>query len=92
MKKVELPETDSIRALAEFWDTHDLTDFDSDLEDVSERVFERDAGPHEMTVRVLLEEEHASAVEKMAQAHGISREQLIRQWVLKEIGRANPSA
>jgi hypothetical protein len=27
MKKSKLPQTDSIQKLAEFWDSHDLTDF-----------------------------------------------------------------
>ncbi len=28
MKKPRLPKTDSIKKLAEFWDRHDLTDFE----------------------------------------------------------------
>lgn len=39
--KTRLPTTDSIRDLANFWDTHDLTDFDDQLEVVAEPVFER---------------------------------------------------
>ena len=36
-----LPQTDSIQELARFWDTHDLTDFEDQLEEVAEPVFER---------------------------------------------------
>lgn len=36
-----IPETDSIEALAEFWDTHDVTDLEDDLEEVNVRVFVR---------------------------------------------------
>ena len=36
-----LPKTDSIEELARFWDTHDLTEFESELEEVEEPVFER---------------------------------------------------
>ena len=39
--KTRLPTTDSIRELANFWDTHDLTDFDDQLEEITEPVFER---------------------------------------------------
>ncbi|HEX5442977.1 MAG TPA: hypothetical protein VFW87_04070, partial [Pirellulales bacterium] len=39
--KTHLPTTDSIRELASFWDTHDLTDFDDEFEEVTEPVFER---------------------------------------------------
>ena len=37
----KIPQTDSIQELAQFWDTHDLTDFDDQLEEVTESVFER---------------------------------------------------
>lgn len=36
----QVPQTDSIQRLAEFWDTHDLTDFENELEEVNEPVFE----------------------------------------------------
>jgi hypothetical protein len=38
MKKSKLPKTDSIQVLAEFWDTHDLTDFEDELEEVNRPV------------------------------------------------------
>lgn len=43
--KTRLPATDSVRELASFWDTHDLTDFDNQLEVVAEPVFERKREP-----------------------------------------------
>lgn len=39
MKKSKLPKTDSIQELADFWDTHDLTDFEIELKNVVEPVF-----------------------------------------------------
>jgi hypothetical protein len=36
-----LPKNDSIEELAEFWDTHDLTDFENELEEVAESVFRK---------------------------------------------------
>ena len=36
MKTQHLPKTDSIQELAQFWDTHDLTDFEDELEEVTE--------------------------------------------------------
>ena len=43
MKAQQPPETDSIEELAQFWDTHDLTDFEDQLEEVKEPVFERES-------------------------------------------------
>ena len=38
-----IPQTDSIQELARFWDTHDLTDFEDQLEELVEPVFEPEA-------------------------------------------------
>jgi hypothetical protein len=39
MKTEDLPKTDSIQELVQFWDTHDLTDLEEWLEEVNEPVF-----------------------------------------------------
>ena len=51
-----LPNTDSIKELASFWDTHDLTDFDDQLQEVTEMVFER----QDTVLRVPLTSEQAA--------------------------------
>ena len=84
MKKSKLPKTDSIQELAEFWDNHDLSDFEEELEEVPEPVFVRSAG-----IKVPLESREVKAVEEMAQAKGVSREALIRAWVLQKLARRN---
>lgn len=80
MNRQRLPQTDSIQELAQFWDTHDLTDFEDQLEVVNERVFERDAD-----ITVHLQPEDASALRTMANARGMAESELIRQWVLERI-------
>ena len=45
IRRRKLPNTDSVKELAAFWDHHDLTDFEHDLEEVSEPVFVRPKGP-----------------------------------------------
>ncbi len=37
----QIPQTDSIKELAEFWDTHEITDFEEQLEEVDEPEFLR---------------------------------------------------
>jgi hypothetical protein len=85
MKNPKLPKTDSIQKLAEFWDTHDLTDFEDELEEVAGPVFIR--GTRGAAIKVPLQVREAKAVERMAQAKGLSREELVRDWVLKKIAR-----
>ena len=80
MKKPKLPSTDSIQELAEFWDTHDLTEFEDELREVDGQVFVRDT-----CVKVPLESREAEAVRRLAQAKGVSQEELIRAWVLQKL-------
>ena len=86
MTKPKLPRMDSIRKLAEFWDTHDLTDFQDELEEVHEPIFVRKRGT---TIDVPLEEGQRKAVAQMAQAKGLSPQQLVRQWVVQKLSRRN---
>lgn len=86
MKKTRLPKTDSIKKLAEFWDSHDLTDFAEQLEEVAEPVFVR-----RTAIQVPLEAHEAEAVERMAESKGVSREELIRGWVLQKVARRSNS-
>jgi hypothetical protein len=89
MKKPKPPKTDSIQKLAEFWDAHDLTDFADELEEVPEPVFVR---KHGTKIEVPLEARQVKAVERMAQAKGISPQQLVRNWVLQRINRRSNAA
>lgn len=86
MKKTKLPQAESIQKLAEFWDRHDLTSFDDQLEEVSEPIFVRANG-----LEVSFEPEDIAAVKRLAKSKGISPEQLIRSWVLNQIARTKSS-
>ena len=80
MSTSRLPQTDSIQELANFWDTHDVTEFENELEDVGERVFERDTD-----ITVHLETDTVKAVRELAQLRGVPDAELIREWVLEKI-------
>ena len=82
MKKPKLPKTDSIQELAEYWGNHDLTDFEGELEEVAEPVFRRAAA-----IKVPLESRELEAVEQLARTKGVSREELVRAWVLQKLAR-----
>ncbi|MGO8751393.1 MAG: CopG family antitoxin [Thermoguttaceae bacterium] len=80
MNNQRLPQTDSIQELADFWDTHDVTEFEDQLVEVGERVFERDTD-----ITVHLEKDDANAVRAMAKSRGVGDSELIREWVLERI-------
>ena len=81
MSSQELPKTDSIQELAQFWDNHDITDFDGELEEAGESVFERATD-----ITVHLEADAADAIRAMAEVRGVADSELIREWVLERIG------
>ena len=76
----KIPQTDSIQELAKFWDSHDLTAFEGQLEEVKEPVFERDA-----LVEIRLQSVEIEAVEQVAKEKGINHAELIREWILEKI-------
>ncbi len=80
MTDAKLPTTDSIQELAAFWDAHDTTEFDDELVESEAPVFDR-AG----AIQVPLASGEAGAVEKMAKAQGVSREELVRGWVFQNL-------
>ena len=77
----KIPTTDSIQELAVFWQHHDVTDFEHELEEVSEPVFQR---AHVIGVR-LTEDEHR-AIRDAAAHHGLDEAALIHEWVKEKLG------
>ena len=80
MNPAKIPQTDSIQQLAEFWDTHDVTDFQDELEEVAEPVFQRRA-----MLTIPLQPEEMDAIKEIAQSKGVVSADLIRQWVIEKI-------
>lgn len=83
MNSPQIPQTDSIEALARFWDTHDLTDVEDELEEVTEPVFE-----HSAVVKIHLQPQEIEAVKEIAKHKGIDSAALIREWILEKIPRS----
>ncbi len=73
MSSRKIPQTDSVEELARFWDTHDLTDLEDQLEEVTERVFERIT-----VVRVHVQPKEIEAAKEIAKSKGIDSSDLIR--------------
>ena len=82
----KLPKTDSIDELARFWDTHDLTDFEDDLEQVGEQVgepvFVRTKGT---SLSIDLQPAEAQRLTKIARAKAVKEKSVVRQWVVERL-------
>jgi hypothetical protein len=77
----KIPTTDSIQELAVFWQHHDVTDFENELEEVSEPVFQR---TH--VVGVPLTEDEHQAIRDAAASRGLDEGTLIHEWVKERLG------
>jgi hypothetical protein len=74
---------DSIEKLVEFFDTHDMTDYEDEFETVEEPVAE----PGDK-ITVDLPANEAEAVREIAKSQGLTETQLVREWVLERIHAA----
>ena len=80
MNRKNIPQTDSIQELAHFWDTHDLTDFEDELEEVNESIFEL-----ETQLLVLLGPRELEALNALAKSRDTSPANLIREWLIERL-------
>jgi hypothetical protein len=79
---MNIPQTDSIEELARFWDEHDLTDFEAELEEVPEPVFQREK---EAVVQIRFRLEDFNMLNQVARTKGVEQTVLVREWVLEKL-------
>ena len=82
MRRQKLPNTDSIEELAKFWDSHDLTDFEEDLEEAGEPVFVRAKGT---SLSIDLQPAEAQHLKEIARSKGVKETTVLRQWILERL-------
>ena len=87
-RKNGIPEFKSIEEAAEFWDSHDSTDFEDEFEDVEDVKFVRAKAKKSITVR--LEDETLAALTEEARAKGIGPSTLVRMWILERLPTGVP--
>lgn len=79
-KMNSLPNTDSITELAEFWDKHDITEFEDELEEVEEDVFVSGQG-----LTVHLPPSDAKALHQIATKRRVSESELVFKWIHEHV-------
>jgi predicted phosphatase len=82
MKARKIPSTDSIEELARFWDSHDLTEFADQLEEVGDSAFKRVPST---AVVVHLRPDEAKAVKQAAKNKRVREATLLRRWVIEKL-------
>lgn len=76
-----LPTTDAIPELAAFWQVNDLADFEDELVEISEPVFQRAEQIRAEQMAIGLAAEDISALRKRARRQHLSEADLISRWV-----------
>lgn len=82
LEKGRLPQIDSVEELARFWDTHDLTDFEADLEEVRQPVFVQAKGK---VLTISLKAREAQRLKRIARSSGVKDTTLLRQWIVEKL-------
>ena len=82
MKSQPIPDTDSIEELARFWDSHDLTEFEDQLEEIHTPVFVRGK---EAIFSIALTPEEIQALRRIARSKGVKEPTLMREWVREKL-------
>lgn len=85
MQGRRIPGTDSIEELARFWDSHDLTELEEQLEEVEEPVFQ---GQPSVSFNIRLSPEELESLRRIASGRGLAETALIREWVLEKLGQS----
>lgn len=80
MTKDKFPHTDSIKELAEFFDTHDMSDYEDEFETVEDPAPER-----ARRITLELPTSQAQAVHDLAKSKGMTETELVREWILEKL-------
>lgn len=77
MSTQKLPQTDSISELARFWDNHDVTDFENELEEVP--------GDEGVDFVVNLTKPQGDRLKEVAKSTGVGVSVLLHDWISQHL-------
>jgi predicted DNA binding CopG/RHH family protein len=87
--KNRIPRFKSVEEEAAFWDTHDLTEFEDELEVVTDvRFVKAGARGAKKAITVRLEEDTLEALTQAAREKGVGSSTLVRMWIREHLGKS----
>lgn len=86
MKIKKIPKFKSYAEEANFWDTHDVTDYLQDMEFADVEFMPRQKREEMVTIR--LETKLKQQIEKIARYNGITLSALTRMWLIEKLRHA----
>lgn len=85
-RKSKIPEFKNIEEEARFWDTHSITDFEDETEDV-EIVWEVEE-PRDETVVLRVQKGVKESLKRAARRRGLNVSTLARMWLIEKLQQA----
>ena len=82
-KKSKIPKFRSYKEEVNFWDTHNVTDFEGETKDV-DIIVELDK-PRDETVVLRLQKKVKNKLEKTARSKGLNVSTLARMWLMEKL-------
>ena len=82
-KKTKIPKFETYEEEAHFWDTHNVTDFKDETENV-DIVFEL-SKPRNETLMVRIQKDFKEKLEKVARSKGLNVSTLARMWLMEKL-------
>jgi hypothetical protein len=85
-----IPTFRTVEEEAEFWDTHDITEFEDELEEVTDIVFGSIQSKDQLILRIMGDD--LTALVERAQEQGVSPAALARSWIQERLGTASSAS
>ncbi|KKR33362.1 MAG: hypothetical protein UT63_C0018G0002 [Candidatus Gottesmanbacteria bacterium GW2011_GWC2_39_8] len=79
----KIPKFASVKEEAKFWDTHDVTDYLSEMKE--EKLSFDPLSPKEETVTIRIQSNLKKKLEKEARVYGVNISTLLRLWVIEKL-------
>lgn len=82
-KKSRIPKFKTYEEEATFWDTHEFTEFERELEEV-DIVFELDK-PRDETIILRVQKDIKDKIDRLARVRGLNLSTLARMWLMEKL-------
>jgi hypothetical protein len=84
MSKPKIPTFSSVKEEAEFWDTHDLTDYLDELE-IASGGYQPTPGEVKTVMTIRVAPSLKEQIETIARSYDIPASSLVRMWIVEKI-------
>ena len=81
-KEMKIPKFKNLEEMVKFWDNHDITDFENQLIEVKEPIFEK---MESRIISLMLGSDQYDKLKKIADQKKLNTISLVNEWVTKQI-------